>query len=150
VGGRQTTSTTTSVTNSEGERGTETSSHEKRTDGSRTDTTHYGSRHADGSTYETTSRDDWDSSGHEHHPTDVSVDKDGNRTTTTEWATYDEDGNMLDHGGYSVHDEVSPPGEATPAPGSWTGTITYSFAGEAGGPDEEGITTSGSYADAAV
>jgi len=145
-----TASSTDTVENSEGYSSTDTSTHEKRADGSGKDTTQRSSHHEDGSTHDSTSEDTHDSTGSEHHGTTTDVDKDGNRTTTTEWAKYDKDGNMTDHGSYSVKDKVGPPGSATPAPDKWTGTITYSFAGSAGGPDVSPWTTSGAYGDAAV
>jgi hypothetical protein len=41
-------------------------------------------------------------------------------------------------------------GPAAAEPDYWTGTITYQFAGSAGGPDSEGQTTSGTYNDSAT
>jgi hypothetical protein len=146
----QGTTSTDTVENSEGYSSTDSSTHQKRADGSSKDTTQHSSHREDGSTHDSTSEDTHDSTGSEHHGTTTDVDKDGNRTTTTEWAKYDKDGNMTDHGSYSVKDKVGPPGSATPAPDKWTGTITYSFAGSAGGPDVGGWTTSGAYGDAAV
>jgi hypothetical protein len=147
-----------------------TITHMTSSDGQSRDENTTRQKNADGSSSKEST---WDSSGGFTQSTHNWTDADGNRTTWTEWEQFDAQGHSLRKGSDVKKDKVTPPTpkipptsgptssrratagatsgqSATPAPDTWTGTISYHFAGTASGNDTDNITDSGTYDDSAT
>jgi hypothetical protein len=163
--------TTTHQTSSDGQAWDENTALQRNADGSGSEHVDTQATRADGSNGSSTEDSTWDSNGRFTQGTSNWTDADGNRTTWTNWEQFDAQGRSLRKGSDAKHDKVTPPTpkvqpspassrratagatpgqSATTGPDTWTGTISYHFAGTASGQDTDNITDSGTYEDSAT
>jgi hypothetical protein len=169
----ETVTTTTNQTSSDGQSWDENTTLQKNADGSGSEHVDTQATRADGSNGSSTEDSTWDSNGRFTQSTSNWTDANGNRTTWTDWEQFDAQGHSLRKGSDVKKDKVTPPTpkipptsgptpsrratagatsgqSATPAPDTWTGTISYHFAGTASGNDTDNIADSGTYDDSAT